>query len=61
MSFKPLEKKVTIYLKNAQAYLKEVHDLCAVKICPEWDAVEYALNKTDKYVTKIINEAKDLT
>lgn len=54
MSLKLANNQVFIYLKNAQTYLKDAHDLCSVKSCPEWDAIEKAVKKAEEYVTKII-------
>ena len=59
MSLKLANNQVVIYLKNAQTYLKEAHDLCAVKICPEWDAIEKTVKKAEEYVTKILNTVEE--
>jgi len=59
MSLKLAENQVAIYLKNAQTYLKEAHDLCAVKICPEWDAIEKDVKKAEEFVTKIISNIEE--
>lgn len=56
MSLKLTNNQVSIYLKNAQTNLREAHDLCPVKICPEWDSIEKAVKKAEEHVTKIINK-----
>lgn len=60
MSLKLANNQVFIYLKNAQIYLREAHDLCAVKICPEWETIEKAVKKAEVYVTKILNTVEEL-
>jgi len=59
MSLKLANNQVTIYLKNAQTYLKEAHDLCPVKSFPEWETIEKAVIKAEEHVTKIINKFEE--
>jgi len=45
MSLKLANNQVYIYLKNAQAYLREAHDLCPVKSCLEWETIEKSFKR----------------
>ena len=58
MSLKLAKNQVSIYLKDAQTYLREAHDLCAAKIDPEWEAIEKDVKKAEDFVTKIIKKAE---